>query len=224
MSAIGCVAERTAAPAPRTATAGGRTLRRLCQLYAGLVGFGVSLALMVEARLGLGPWDVLHQGVARLLGVQIGWVVIATGAVVMLAWIPLRVRPGIGTLSNIVVVGLVVNAALDVLPSPGTIAVRAAFLALGVLANGFSTGLYIGAGLGPGPRDGLMTGLARRGLSIRLARTAVELAVLVVGFLLGGAVGVGTVAYALLIGPLAHYFLPRLTVTARLASPEEVVA
>jgi uncharacterized membrane protein YczE len=186
---------------------------RLLWLYAGLVGFGTGLALLVKARLGLDPWDVLNQGVARRLGVQIGWVVDAVGAVVLLLWIPLRQRPGLGTLSNVVVVGLVVNAALDVLPGPSDLVPRAAMLVSGIVLNGFATACYLGAGLGPGPRDGLMTGLAARGLSIRAARTAIEVSVLAVGFVLGGSVGLGTVAYALAIGPMVHFFLPRLALT-----------
>lgn len=189
---------------------------RILRLYVGLVGFGVSLALMVRARLGLGPWDVLHQGLAGRLHVPIGWVVIGVGAVVLLAWIPLRERPGIGTVSNAVVVGLVVDGALAVLPAPGSLAVRATFLAVGIAGNAVATALYIGAGLGPGPRDGLMTGLARRGLSVRAVRTGLELTALAIGFALGGSVGVGTVAYALAIGPLVQWALPRLTVTAAL--------
>jgi uncharacterized membrane protein YczE len=189
---------------------------RIFRLYVGLVGFGVSLALMVRARLGLGPWDVLHQGLASRLHVPIGWVVIGVGAVVLLAWIPLRERPGIGTVSNAVVVGLVVDGALAVLPTPGSLAVRASFLAVGIAGNAVATALYIGAGLGPGPRDGLMTGLARRGLSVRTVRTGLELTALAIGFVLGGSVGVGTVAYALAIGPLVQWALPRLTVTAAL--------
>jgi uncharacterized membrane protein YczE len=189
---------------------------RILRLYVGLVGFGVSLALMVRARLGLGPWDVLHQGLAGRLHVPIGWVVIGVGAVVLLAWIPLRQRPGIGTVSNAVVVGLVVDGALAVLPAPGSLAVRATFLAVGIAGNAVATALYIGAGLGPGPRDGLMTGLARRGLSVRAVRTGLELTALAIGFVLGGSVGVGTLAYALAIGPLVQWALPRLTVTAAL--------
>lgn len=189
---------------------------RILRLYVGLVGFGVSLALMVRARLGLGPWDVLHQGLAGRLHVPIGWVVIGVGAVVLLAWIPLRQRPGIGTVSNAVVVGLVVDGALAVLPAPGSLPVRVTFLAVGIAGNAVATALYIGAGLGPGPRDGLMTGLARRGLSIRAVRTGLELTALAIGFVLGGSVGVGTVAYALAIGPLVQWALPRLTVTAAL--------
>jgi len=189
-------------------------VRRLVNLYAGLVLFGVSMALMIRARLGLDSWDVLHQGISRRTGVQFGWVVIAIGALVLLLWIALRQRPGVGTVSNVIVVGLAVEVALDVLPSPGAMAVRIAFLVGGIVANGVATGLYIGAGLGPGPRDGLMTGLAARGHSIRAVRTAIEVTVLGAGWLLGGSVGVGTVLYALAIGPLAHYFIPRLAVRA----------
>jgi uncharacterized membrane protein YczE len=189
-------------------------VRRLVNLYAGLVLFGISMALMIRARLGLDSWDVLHQGISRRTGVQFGWVVIAVGALVLLLWIPLRQRPGVGTVSNVVVVGLAVDVALDVLPAPGAMAARIAFLLGGIVANGVATGLYIGAGLGPGPRDGLMTGLAARGHPIRVVRTAIELTILGVGWLLGGSVGVGTVLYALAIGPLAHYFIPRLAVRA----------
>jgi uncharacterized membrane protein YczE len=187
---------------------------RLFRLAVGLVLFGVSVALMIRARLGLGPWDVFHQGLAARLGLPFGWVVIAFSAVVLLLWIPLRQRPGLGTICNALVVGLAVDAALGVLPSASSPAVRVAFLLAGILANGVATGLYIGAGLGPGPRDGLMTGLARHGFSIRRARTAIELSVLTAGWMLGGTVGIGTIMYAVSIGPLVHVFLPRLTVTA----------
>ena len=199
----------------RPALAGSGLAARLVRLYLGLAGYGVSLALMVRARLGLGPWDVLHQGIARHLGVQLGWVTIGVSALVLLAWIPLRQRPGPGTVSNAVVVGLVVNAALDLLPAPGPLAWRITWLAAGIGLNGLATACYIGAGLGPGPRDGLMTGIAARGHSLRAVRTAIELSVLALGWALGGAIGVGTVAYALAIGPLTHLLLPRLT----LASP-----
>ena len=183
---------------------------RLARLYAGLVAFGVSLALMLRADLGLGPWDVLHQGVAERLGVPIGWVVIGVGVVVMLAWIPLRERPGLGTLSNAILIGLVADAALAVLPSPQPMTLRVALLVVGIVGTAIGTGLYVGAGFGPGPRDGLMTGLARRGLSVRLVRTSIEVTVLVLGFFLGGSVGIGTIAFALGIGPLVHLALPRL--------------
>jgi uncharacterized membrane protein YczE len=181
-------------------------------LYGGLVLFGLSIALMINARLGLDPWDVLHQGLARRTGLPIGWIVNGTGAIVLLLWIPLRQRPGLGTVSNVIIVGLVVDAALPLLPPPRALAVRAALLGAGILANGVATGLYIGAGLGPGPRDGLMTGLAKRGWPIRRVRTLIEIAVLAAGWLLGGTVGVGTVLYAVSIGPLAHVLIPRLAI------------
>lgn len=187
---------------------------RFAQLQLGLAGFGFSLTLMLRARLGLGPWDVLHQGLARVLHAPIGWIVIAVGASVLLLWIPLRQRPGIGTLCNVVVVGLVVGGSLAVIPAPTSLQMRAVFLGAGIVLNGIATGLYIGAGLGPGPRDGLMTGLARRGYSIRAVRTAIEIAVLVIGFLLGGKIGVGTVLYAVSIGPLAQHFLRLLSRSA----------
>jgi uncharacterized membrane protein YczE len=187
-------------------------VERLVRLYAGLTGFGISLALMVRARLGVGPWDVLHQGIARQLGVQIGWVVIAMSAVVLLAWIPLRQRPGLGTISNLILVGLVTNAMLDVMPVPAGLSIRVLLLASGIGLNAVATALYIGAGLGPGPRDGIMTGLAARGHSIRVVRTCIEVSVVVVGYPLGGTVGPGTLAYALLIGPLVHVLLPRLVI------------
>jgi uncharacterized membrane protein YczE len=182
-------------------------LSRLIRLYAGLALFGASIALMVRAGLGLGPWDVLHQGLSRQTGLPLGWIVIAVAAVVMLAWIPLRQRPGLGTLSNVVLVGLALDATLAVLPTPEPLALRVAFLATGIVSNGLATALYIGADFGPGPRDGLMTGLAQRGHSIRLVRTSIELTVLAAGWLLDGTVGIGTVAYALSIGPLIQVFL-----------------
>jgi uncharacterized membrane protein YczE len=188
---------------------------RLLRLFAGLVLFGVSLALMVRADIGLGPWDVFHQGIAQRIGLSIGLVVNLTAIVVLLFWIPLRQRPGIGTVANVVVVGLVTDGTLWLLPDLDALAPRIALLVAGILANAVATGLYVGAGLGPGPRDGLMTGLASRGYSIRLVRTLIELTVLVIGWLLGGSVGVGTIAYALAIGPLVGVFLPRLTVAPR---------
>jgi uncharacterized membrane protein YczE len=194
---------------------------RLLQLGVGLILFGVSVALMIRARLGLGPWDVFHQGLAGRVGLPFGWIVIALSAFVLLLWIPLRQRPGLGTVSNALVVGVVVDAALGVFPYPTSLLFRSVFLLTGILANGVATGLYIGAGLGPGPRDGLMTGLARRGYSIRVARTSIELSVLAVGWALGGTVGVGTLLYAISIGPLVHYLLPRLSVrTSRLRSDD----
>lgn len=186
--------------------------RRLLRLYPGLVLYGVSIALMVRSELGLDPWNVLHQGISRQTGVRLGVVVIATSVVVLALWVPLRERPGIGTVSNVILVGLVIDGALAVLPGPRPLTIRVAFLVGGVVLNGVATGLYIGAGLGPGPRDGLMTGLAGRGRSLRLVRTMIEVTVLAAGWVLGGTVGIGTVLYALSIGPLAHYWIPTLTV------------
>lgn len=189
-----------------------RLVHRLLNLHVGLALFGVSVALMIRADLGLASWDVLHQGIAERTGLPFGWVVIGVGVLVLLLWWPLRQRPGFGTLANAIVVGLVADAALAVLPQPANLAVRLALLCAGVALNGVATGLYIGAGLGPGPRDGLMTGLAATGRSLRLVRTAIELTVLAVGWLLGGTVGVGTLVYTVTIGPLAHYFIPKLTI------------
>jgi uncharacterized membrane protein YczE len=191
----------------------GRLPRRLAQLYAGLTLYGVSMALLIESRLGLDPWDVLHYGIARHLPLSFGTVVIAVSFVVLLAWIPLRQWPGVGTLSNAVVIGLVTDLALWLLGRPDPMAGRVTFLVLGIALNGVATAAYIGARLGPGPRDGLMTGLVRRtGRSVRLVRTSIEVTVLVAGWLLGGIVGIGTVAYALAIGPLVHILLPRFDV------------
>jgi uncharacterized membrane protein YczE len=181
---------------------------RLAQLYGGLVLYGVSSSLLVLADLGLDPWDVFHQGLSRTFGLAIGTWAIIVGAFVLLLWIPLRQRPGIGTLSNVVLVGLTMDVVLGHVHAPHGMAARVACLVCGVFLNGVATGAYIGAGLGPGPRDGLMTGLAARGHSVRVVRTGLELTVLVTGWLLGGTVGVGTVVYALSIGPLAHVFIP----------------
>ncbi|MEU3979825.1 hypothetical protein AB0F77_06885 [Streptomyces sp. NPDC026672] len=189
-------------------SAQGRLGRRLIMLYAGLVLYGASSALLVRADLGLEPWNVLHQGLAELTGLSIGVVSIVVGAAVLLLWIPLRQRPGLGTVSNVFVVGLALDGTLALLPDTRSLAVRVPLLLSGVVLNGAATGLYIGARFGPGPRDGLMTGLHRRtGRSIRLMRTAVEIAVVVTGFVLGGTLGVGTLLYALSIGPLAQLFL-----------------
>ena len=178
---------------------------------AGLTLFGIGIALIVDSELGNGPWDVFHQGVADRLGVGIGTVIIATGAALMLLWIPLRVRPGIGTVLNAVQIGLVVDVMLPLLPEPRQIVLRVGYLASGILLMGAATALYIGSGLGPGPRDGLMTGLAARGWKVRTARTVIEVAVMVTGFALGGTVGIGTAVFALAIGPLVQWFLPRLS-------------
>ena len=181
---------------------------RLVRLYAGLALYGASDALLVRAALGLDPWDVFHQGLSRLSGISIGVVSIVVGAAVLLLWWPIRQRPGLGTVSNVFVVGAFIDLTMAVVPQYHALAVRVPLLAAGVLLNGLATGLYIAAGFGPGPRDGLMTGLhARTGRSLRLIRTGIELTVLAVGFALGGGVGVGTVLYAVSIGPLAQFFL-----------------
>ncbi|MFF9283906.1 membrane protein YczE [Streptomyces griseosporeus] len=183
-------------------------VRRLVQLYAGLVLYGVSSALLVRSGLGLEPWNVLHQGLAERTGLSIGEVLILVGAAVLLLWIPLRQRPGLGTVSNVFVIGIAMDASLALVPDAHGYTVQVPLLVAGVVLNGAATGLYIAARFGPGPRDGLMTGLHRRtGRSIRLIRTGVEVTVVVTGFLLGGTVGVGTLLYAVSIGPLAQFFL-----------------
>ena len=181
---------------------------RLVQLFLGLALYGLSSSLLVLARLGLDPWDVFHQGLARHSGLAIGTWSILVGLVVLLLWIPLRQLPGIGTVANVVLIGGTMDIVLSLVHSPNSLLWRIVCLLAGVGLNGVATGAYIGAGLGPGPRDGLMTGLAARGHSIRVVRTGIEIAVLVTGWLLGGTVGVGTVLYAVSIGPLAHVFVP----------------
>jgi uncharacterized membrane protein YczE len=183
---------------------------RLALLFPGLLLYGISAGLMLRAGLGQMPWGVLDQGLARVLGIEVGTCSILLGGVVLLLWIPLRRRPGLGTLCNVVLVGLAINATLSLVPAPGALAVRVLLLVGGVLLNGVATGAYIGAGLGPGPRDGLTTGIAARGHSVRVVRTSVEVVVLVVGWLLGGTVGVGTLLYAVAIGPLMHVTVPAL--------------
>src|SRR3954470_14672986 len=186
--------------------------RRLVQLYLGLVLYGTSMALQLRAGLGLDPWDVFHQGISQHTSLSFGTVTMITGACVLLAWIPLRQLPGLGTISNVFVIGLSVDAALGVIPAAGPLSVQIAMLASGVFLNAVAGACYIGAGFGPGPRDGLMTGLVRRtGGSVRVIRTSIEVTVLSVGFLLGGTVGLGTVVYAVSIGPLLHTLLPLLT-------------
>lgn len=205
-------------PAPRPFLRD-RMGRRLVLLFVGLVLFGISLAMLVQAGLGVGPWDVFHQGLALRTSWSLGTTVIVVSVAVLGLWIPLRERPGIGTIANAIVIGLVVDATLQVLPAATTTTSQWALMVGGVVLNGLATGLYIGAGLGPGPRDGLMTGLASRGHPVFVVRTGIELAVLGVGWLLGGTVGVGTVAFALCIGPLAQLFLGLLTLPDRAPAP-----
>jgi uncharacterized membrane protein YczE len=196
----------------------------LLQLLIGLVLYGVSSALLVRAGLGLEPWGVLHQGLAALTGLMIGTVSIIVGALVLLLWIPLRQRPGLGTVSNVFVIGIAMDATLALVPDIHGLGGRVPVMAAGVLLNGMATGLYIAAHLGPGPRDGLMTGLhARLGWPIWVCRALVEVSVLAIGWLLGGTVGIGTALFAVLIGPLVHVALPLLD-TARPVSRRSRVA
>ena len=191
----------------------GRLPRRLVQLFVGLVLYGASLAWMVRADLGLAPWDVLHSGLIRHVPITLGQAVVLMSFVVLVLWIPLRETPGIGTLSNAVVVGLSADATLWLMDAPAGLAPRIALMVGGVLLCGFATALYIGAQLGRGPRDGLMTGLHRRtGVSLRLVRTALEVGVVLLGLVLGGVLGLGTVLFALGIGPVTQALLPVLVV------------
>lgn len=190
--------------------------QRVIRLGSGLVLFGVSVGVMLAAGLGVGSWDVFHQGLAERTGITFGWVLNGVSIGVLLLWIPLRQPPGFGTLANALVVGVVADLILRVLTTPEGFAAQLALLILGIVANGAATGLYIGAGLGAGPRDGLMTGLAfRTGRSIRAVRTVIEITVVAAGWALGGPVGLGTVLYAISIGPLSQFFLTRLSIDRR---------
>lgn len=187
--------------------------RRLLQLFAGLLLYGFSMALMIRGAIGLNPWDVFHQGVATQVSWSFGMIVTIVGGAVLLLWIPLRQRPGIGTIANIFVIGMAADLSLSLLPEVDALALRWPMFLLGVVLNGVAGGAYIGAGLGPGPRDGLMTGIvARTGWPLRTVRTSIEVAVLASGWLMGGTLGIGTLIYAVAIGPLVHLFLPLLTV------------
>jgi uncharacterized membrane protein YczE len=209
----------------RAGNANRRLVRRTAQLFAGLLLYGAGMALMVASRLGLTSWDVFHQGLSKVTGLSFGSVVILLGIPILVLWIPLRQRPGFGTLANLVVIGLVVDGALAAIPD-ASLPVRIGYLATGIVIIGIGTGLYIGARMGPGPRDGLMTGMVARfpRLSIRAVRTALELTVLGLGWLLGGTVGLGTLAFALSIGPLAQLFIPMFTVPAEHDAPVPVSA
>ena len=194
-----------------------RRPRRFVQLLAGLLLYGATMGMMVRAVLGLDPWDVFHQGVTawvnQWIPLSYGAVITLVSVVVLLLWIPLRQRPGIGTIANAAIIGFTTDATLAVLPTFTNLPARIALMTVAIVGNAVAGALYIGAGLGPGPRDGLMTGLVARGVgSIRVVRTTIELTVLAIGWVLGGVVGVGTVLYALAIGPLLHLLMPRLTV------------
>jgi len=213
----GSVATGGSAAIPAMAT--DRLLERITRCVTGLALFGVGISLQIESQLGNPPWDTFHQGVANQVGLGIGTVIILTGiALLVLFWIPLRQKPGIGTVLNALEIGLVANLALDAIPSVESLVLRITMLVGGILLVALGSALYIGSGLGPGPRDGIMTGLAARGIRIRVARTFIEVTVLVVGWLLGGQVGVGTVLFAIAIGPLVQPLLPRLTMESRASS------
>ena len=197
--------------------------RRLIQLFIGLILYGLSIAMIVRGDLGLDPWDVLNQGVferfASPAGISFGLVVNLIGMAVLLLWIPLRQKPGIGTVANVLVIGTVANLGLDWIPSHLGLPLQVGLLVGGIILNGVASGAYIGAGLGPGPRDGLMTGIvARTGWPVKWVRTSIELTVIAVGWLLGGSVGLGTVLYAVAIGPLVHVFLPMFTIRRKAAN------
>lgn len=196
-----------------------RGARRCTQLLAGLVLYGVTGAMLVLAGLGLDPWDVLHQGLSRTFGLGIGTWAIIVSFVVLLGWWPLRQRPGAGTVANAVLIGVVIEIMLTLFHPAHAVSIRVALLVAGVAGNGLATGLYIGAGLGPGPRDGLSTGIAGRGHSMRVVRTSIEAAVLATGFVLGGTVGIGTILYAAAIGPLTHITIPALAIDRRRSAP-----
>jgi len=189
-----------------------RTTLRLFLLVVGLALYGASIQLMIAAHLGNQPWSVLDQGISERTGLSIGTIVVIVAAVVLLCWIPLRQRPGLGTIANMLLIGPFVDLTAAVLPVPSPLWLRIGYLLFGVVLCAAATGLYIGAHFGPGPRDGLMTGLAKRGMSIRLGRTLIEIAVVIAGMLLGGTFGVGTVLFALAIGPLAQIFIPLFAV------------
>lgn len=186
--------------------------KRLTQLIIGLVLFGVGIGLMLESGLGLPPWDVLHQGLAEQFGLTVGIWSIFVSVGVLALWLPLHERYGLGTLLNALIIGVVIDVTAAIVPEGGNAVADWLMLLSGIAAIGLASGLYIGAGLGPGPRDGLMTGIAKRGPSIRLTRSVIEVTVLLIGWLLGGTFGIGTVVFALVIGPLVQFFLPRWTI------------
>lgn len=207
---VGAVATGDAASVPAMAT--DRLVERITRCVIGLALFGVGISLQIESRLGNPPWDAFHQGVANQVGLGIGTVIILTGvALLVLFWIPLRQKPGLGTILNAIEIGLVANFMLELIPVVDAMALRIAMLVGGIVLVALGSALYIGSGLGPGPRDGIMTGLAARGVKIRVARTGIEVTVLAIGWLLGGQVGIGTVLFALAIGPLVAPLLPRLS-------------
>ena len=193
--------------------------RRLVRCLIGLAIFAVGISLQMNANIGAPPWDVFHQGVAKQTDISIGKIIVITGFSLLLLWIPLRQKPGLGTILNALEIGLIADVALGIIPEPNNILIRVAMVVVGIITVAIGTGLYIGSALGPGPRDGLMTGLAKRGIPIRVGRTAVEVTVLIIGYALGGQVGVATFAFAFGVGPLVQFFLPRLAVSSGSAQP-----
>jgi uncharacterized membrane protein YczE len=193
--------------------------QRLGRCIFGLALFAIGISLQMNANIGAPPWDVFHQGVAKQTEISVGKIIVMTGFILLLLWIPLKQKPGLGTILNALEIGLVADLALAIIPEPKNIFVRVIMASLGIVIVAIGTGFYIASALGPGPRDGLMTGLAKRGIPIRIGRTAIEVTVLVVGLLLGGQVGVATFAFALGVGPLVHFFLPRLAISSGNARP-----
>ncbi len=193
--------------------------QRLARCTFGLALFAVGISLQMNANIGAPPWDVFHQGVSKQTEISVGKVIVMTGFILLLLWIPLKQKPGLGTILNALEIGLVADLALAIIPEPNNIFIRVVMAALGIVIVAVGTGFYIGSALGPGPRDGLMTGLAKRGIPIRIGRTAIEVTVLIVGLVLGGQVGVATFAFAFGVGPLVHFFLPRLAISSGNAQP-----
>jgi uncharacterized membrane protein YczE len=193
--------------------------QRIIRCIFGLALFALGISLQMNANIGAPPWDVFHQGVAKQTEISVGKVIVITGFILLLFWIPLKQKPGLGTILNALEIGLVADLALAIIPEPENILIRLLMAAVGIVVVAIGTGFYIGSALGPGPRDGLMTGLAKRGIPIRIGRTAIEVTALVVGLLLGGQVGIATFAFALGVGPLVHYFLPRLAINSGNARP-----
>lgn len=196
-----------------------RAAQRLTRCILGLALFGLGISMFVAAHLGLAPWDVFHQGVSRHTGIALGWAIEIVGFLLLLLWIPLRQRPGVGTILNALEIGLVVNLIGDHLPTTDRLIPRLVYVVGAVVVIAAGSGLYIGAGLGTGPRDGIMVGLATRGFSVRVTRTVLEAVVMAVGIALGGHIGVGTLAFVIGIGPLVHILIPRLVLPKRALEP-----
>lgn len=195
--------------------------RRWVQLLLGLFLYGIAISVMIRAAVGLSPWDVLAQGISIHTGIPFGFVTNIVGGIVLLLWIPIRQRLGVGTVLNALLIGPSAEVGLWLIPEQTELWVRIPMFAAGLLLLAIATGMYIGARFGPGPRDGLMTGIHRKfGVRIWIVRTSIEVFVLIIGWILGGNVGFGTLAFALLIGPLVHLTMPILLVPAALTQPE----